>query len=289
MLIAQDLSDSPAARESSDGIPAFLEMEITQFCQLKCAHCYSESGPHGGRGTMTTDDWEKLIDQAAALGIETVQFIGGEPTLDLDLPRLMRYALGAGLNVDVYTNLVHVTADLWQLFSQPGVSIGFSWYSADPGKHAEVTGSRASHARTRANIREAVRRGVRLRAGIVEVIEGQGIEAAMAELRALGVTNMHADRSRGVGRAAHGADPAVSELCGRCGRGRAAIGMDGQLTPCVLGRFLVAGNVKDTPLGEILDSERWRAILAVVPARDACVTCQPADSNDCGPSRRPPE
>jgi radical SAM protein with 4Fe4S-binding SPASM domain len=81
----------------------------------------------------------------------------------------------------------------------------------------------------------------------------------------------------------------VSELCGRCGKRRAAIGMDGQLTPCVLGRFLVAGNVKDTPLGEILDSERWRAILAVVPARDACVTCQPADSNDCGPSRRPPE
>ncbi len=40
----------------------------------------------------------------------------------------------------------------------------FSWYSADPAKHAEVTGSKASHARTRANIAEAVRRGVRLMA-----------------------------------------------------------------------------------------------------------------------------
>lgn len=288
MLITEELSESAAIGEPPDRIPSFLEMEITQFCQLKCAHCYSESGPHGGRGTMTTGDWENLIDQAAALGIETVQFIGGEPALDPGLPRLMRYALGAGLNVDVYTNLVHVTAELWELFSQPGVSIGFSWYSADPVKHAEVTGSRASYARTTANIREAVRRGIRLRAGIVEVVQDQGIEAAMAQLRALGVTNMHADRSRGVGRAAHGADPAVSELCGRCGRGRAAIGMDGQLTPCVLGRFLVAGNVKETPLGEILNSERWRAILAVVPPRDACVTCQPADSDDCDPSRRPP-
>ena len=62
--------------------------------------------------------------------------------------------------------------------------------------------------------------------------------------------------------------------------------MDGQLTPCVLGRFLVAGNVKDTPLGEILGSARWREILAAIPPQNACVTCTPADSNDCNPSRK---
>ena len=275
-----------AGRAPRPGIPSFLELEITQFCQLRCAHCYSESGPQARHGTMTAHDWEQVIDQAAALGVETVQFIGGEPTLDPDLPRLVRYALGAALKVDVYTNLVHVTPGLWELFTLPGVSLGFSWYSADPGKHAQVTGSRASHARTKANIREALRRGIPLRAGIVEVVEGQGIERAEAELRALGVTNMRADRARGVGRAAHGKEPAVSELCGRCGRDRAAIGMDGQLTPCVLGRFLIAGNVKGTPLGEILDGAAWRKLVASVPPVDACVTCTPADSNDCNPSRK---
>lgn len=279
-------TEPAAAQEPRADIPSFLELEITQFCQLKCAHCYSESGPHAGRGTMTAGDWEQVIDQAAALGVQTVQFIGGEPTLDPDLPRLMRYALAAGLMVDVYTNLVHVTPELWELFSLPGVSLGFSWYSADPGKHAEVTGSRASHARTKANIGEAVRRGIPLRAGIVEVVDGQGIEQAEAELRALGVTNMRADRARGVGRAAGGKEPVISELCGRCGRDRAAIGMDGQLTPCVLGRFLVAGNLKDSPLGDILDGDQWRQIVASVPPLDACVTCTPADSNDCNPARK---
>jgi MoaA/NifB/PqqE/SkfB family radical SAM enzyme len=279
--------EATAASKEPPEIPSFLELEITQFCQLKCAHCYSESGPHGGRGTMTAGDWRRVMDQAAALGVETVQFIGGEPTLDADMPALVQYALHIGLNVDIYTNLVHVTADMWDLFTRPGVSVGFSWYSADPGKHAEVTGSRASYGRTRANIREAVRRGVRLRAGLVEVVYGQGIDAAMDELRELGVTSMGADRSRGVGRAAHGTAPAVSELCGRCGKGRAAIGMDGQVTPCVLGRFLVAGNVKDTPLTDIFAGAAWHEILAAVPPVDACVTCQPADSGDCDPSRRP--
>ncbi len=236
---------------------------------------------------MTAEDWQRLMDQAAAIGVETVQFIGGEVTLDPDMPRLARHALSIGLSVDIYTNLVHVTPDMWDLFTTPGVSVGFSWYSADPARHAEVTGSRASHARTRANIAEAVRRGVRLRAGIVEVTEGQDISAAKADLRALGVTAMHADRSRGVGRAAHGAAPVTSELCGQCGKGRAAIGMDGQLTPCVLGRFLVAGNVRDAPLADLLASDRWREILSEVPPRDACVTCTPSDSNDCDPSRKP--
>jgi MoaA/NifB/PqqE/SkfB family radical SAM enzyme len=276
----------PADQVPHDGIPSFLELEITQFCQLKCIHCYSESGPYSGRGTMRPEDWEQVMGQAVALGVETVQFIGGEPTLDPDLPRLVRYALAAGLKVDVYTNLVRVTPELWELFSLPGMSLGFSWYSADPGKHAEVTGSRVSHVRTKTNVREAVRRGIALRAGIVEVVDGQGVEEAEAELRALGVTSMRADRARGVGRAAGGREPTVSELCGRCGRGRAAIGMDGQLTPCVLGRFLVAGNVKDTPLDDILDGDQWREIVASIPPLDACVTCAPADSDDCNPARK---
>jgi MoaA/NifB/PqqE/SkfB family radical SAM enzyme len=278
---------STADGQATPAIPLFLELEITQFCQLQCAHCYSESGPHGGRGSMTPEDWERLMGQAAAIGVQTVQFIGGEPTLDPGLPRLLRYALAARLKVDVYTNLVHMTPALWELFALPGVSVGFSWYSADASKHAEVTGSRASHARTRANIAEALRRGIRLRAGIVKVVDGQDIEAAMADLRALGVTAMHADRSRRVGRAANDAQPVVSELCGQCGKGRAAVGIDGQLTPCVLGRFLVAGNVKDTSLSDLFAGDQWREILATVPARNACVTCSPSDSNDCDPSRKP--
>ena len=281
------VTELTAATRAAPSVPSFLELEITQFCQLKCSHCYSNSGPDAGRGIMTPDDWQRLMDEAAAIGIQTVQFIGGEPTLDPDMPRLARYALGIGLNVNIRSNLVHVTPEMWELFAQPGVSVGFSWYSASPAKHAEVTGSKASHARTRANIIEAVRRGVHLNAGVVEVVEGQDIDAAMAELRTLGVTSISADRARGIGRAANGAEPVVSELCGQCGKGRAAIGMDGQLTPCVLGRFLIAGNVRDTPLGDLFASDQWHEILASVPERNACVTCTPADSNDCQPSRMP--
>lgn len=265
----------------------FLELEITGRCQLACLHCYADSGPDGGTGTMSTADWERVITSARGLGVRAVQFIGGEPTLHPRLPYLVRYALGAGLRADVYSNLVHITPELWELLELPGVSLGTSWYSADPATHAQITGNAGSFWRNRANIAEAVRRGIAVRAGIVEVIAGQDITSACEELRALGVRHISTDRARGVGRAARGVPPSRSQLCGRCGDGRAAISPQGDVSPCVLGRFLVAGNVKTTPLADILAGPAWAAITTSIPRDSGCVTCTPADSNDCNPSRAP--
>lgn len=129
------------------------------------------------------------------------------------------------------------------------MSLGTSWYSANPHEHAEITGSQRSYYRTRANIVEAVRRGITIRAGIVQVLDGQDIEAARRELLVLGVTDINIDHARPVGRASHGREPTASDLCGQCGKGRAAIGPDGTVHPCVLGRFLTAGNVNEQLFG----------------------------------------
>jgi hypothetical protein len=51
-----------------------------------------------------------------------------------------------------------------------------------------------SHAQTRANIVEALRWGIPIRAGIVKVVDGQDTATARDELLALGVTDIHTDR-----------------------------------------------------------------------------------------------
>jgi MoaA/NifB/PqqE/SkfB family radical SAM enzyme len=236
---------------------------------------------------MTTRDWEQVIDQAAALGVETVQFIGGEPTLDPRLPRLIRHALGASVKVYVYSNLVHVTPELWELFSRPGVSLGTSWYSADPAKHAEITGSRASYARTRANIAQATGRRIPVRAVIVDITRNQDTGRAAAELRGLGVTDIRIRPAQGIGRAAPGdARQDLTQLCGHCGIGRAAVLPTGQLTPCVMGRWLACGNVRDTPLAQLLSSRAWQHTITLVPRYPPVrAGCPPAsDGNDCPPA-----
>ncbi|MGV9310119.1 hypothetical protein ACWDLG_42715 [Nonomuraea sp. NPDC003727] len=46
----------------------FLELEITGRCQLRCGHCYADSGPNASHGTMTTGDWENLLTSAPPPG-----------------------------------------------------------------------------------------------------------------------------------------------------------------------------------------------------------------------------
>src|SRR5437879_5963696 len=100
---------------------ALLELEVTGRCQLECVHCYSSSGPSGSHGEMQVADWQRVIDEAAAMDVPRVQLIGGEPTLYPGLTRLVVHALGYGLEVEIYSNLVKVTPEMWDLFTLPGV------------------------------------------------------------------------------------------------------------------------------------------------------------------------
>jgi Iron-sulfur cluster-binding domain len=166
-------------------------------------------------------------------------------------------------------------------------SLGTPWYSTDPATHPKITGTVGSFWRMQANIAEALRLGIEVRAGIVEVIHGQDVDGARARLLELGITAVSTDRARGVGRATPSGTASRAELCGRCGDGRAAISGDGDVSPCVLGRFLAAGNAKATPLADILGGPAWKEITGSIPRDSGCVTCTPADSNDCNPSRKP--
>lgn len=286
-------------------VPTFLELEITRNCQLTCPSlCYAQAGPTEDHGTMTAEDWKRLISEAAAIGVEKVQFIGGEPTRHPAFAELVSHALTEGLDVQVYSNLYRVTLEHWNLFTRPRVSLATSYHSDDPNEHDRVTGRKGSHEATHANIVEALRRNIPLQVGIVRVFDGQRIDEARAELTGLGVKAINSDDVRGVGRATKTLIPSTAELCGNCARGRAAIMPDGQLTPCVLGRFLPAGNAKSHGLAAVFASPKWAEVAAAIPPRtvggctpdeDSCMpspgaaegACTPADSNDCDPSRTP--
>ncbi|WP_327087941.1 radical SAM/SPASM domain-containing protein [Nonomuraea sp. NBC_01738] len=238
---------------------------------------------------MTTREWRGVIDQAVSLGARRAQFIGGEATMHPGFEPLLRHAIGAGLEVEVFSNLTHIRESLWELFSVPGVTLATSYYSDRADRHDAVTARRGSHARTRANIIEAVRRGIPIRAAIVDVLDDQRVDEAREELRAFGVRSIGTDRVRSVGRGTTSA-PEVSQLCGRCGQGKAAVGPAGDVWPCVIGRWMRAGNIKEQSLAEIVTGETWRSIVATIPAPRPGRACNPdckpsqGDGSDCAPA-----
>jgi MoaA/NifB/PqqE/SkfB family radical SAM enzyme len=275
----------PAHSEESPEPLRFLSLEITGTCNLACGHCYATSGPKAGQGAMTEQGWRDVISQAAGLGVERVQFIGGEPVLNSWLPGLIRHALALDLAVSVFTNLTRVSSELWELYRSPRVKVRTSWYSADPAVHARITGNSHSWAATRGSIAVAVALGVRLQVGVVTVEDGQDTAAAVEHLKGLGVTDIRVRPLQVLGRAASdGQDPHdASQLCGRCGAGKAAVLPDGQVTPCELARWLEAGNVRDAPLAAILGGSGWQAALTQV-AEGRQRDCQPnGDADNCQP------
>jgi len=175
-----------SARNSLD----FVWLEITGRCQLSCEHCYANSGPTGTHGSMTVNQWEEVITEAAALGAKMVQFIGGEPTTHPDLPSLIHHALVSGTEVEIFSNLVRIQRDLWNVFSQPGVRLATSYYSDQASEHDRITGRRGSYLKTREGIKEAISRGIPLRAGVIGVRHDQHVSQAAQELEILGVANI---------------------------------------------------------------------------------------------------
>src|ERR1051325_8038652 len=94
--------------------PYGLLAEITYRCPLHCPYCSNPVAAslceaprrlQGGaykNGELTTQEWKRVIREAATLGVLQIGFSGGEPLARSDLVELIRVAREANL----YTNLI---------------------------------------------------------------------------------------------------------------------------------------------------------------------------------------
>jgi MoaA/NifB/PqqE/SkfB family radical SAM enzyme len=225
-----------------------LWLEVTGKCNLRCVHCYAESGPQRRlHEYMTPEDWEDALDQAATLGCRAVQFIGGEPTMYPALPALIGRARALGFGaVEVYTNGTMFKPRIKDAFLEHKVDLAFSVYAETPETHDRVTRQVGSFDSTIASIQWALESGLSIRVGIIEMDENAGhAQRAKERLQQMGISNIDIDRARGVGRGANkqiAASP-YDELCGACWRGKLAITAAGEIFPCVFSRFCPVGHV----------------------------------------------
>lgn len=96
-----------------------LDMELTERCDNACQHCYINL-PQDDRAALqtelTTAEWKRILAEAAALGVLSVRFTGGEPLLRADFAELYEFARRQGLKVTIFTNGRNITPELVALF-----------------------------------------------------------------------------------------------------------------------------------------------------------------------------
>jgi radical SAM protein with 4Fe4S-binding SPASM domain len=110
-LDTASLPDPAAAptpeREAELGrLPHVVAWNLTQRCNLACAHCYIAAGDwHSGSDDLTTDECRRISDEILAVNPGAMFVLsGGEPLLRADLETIAAHATAGGATVVVGTN-----------------------------------------------------------------------------------------------------------------------------------------------------------------------------------------
>lgn len=100
---------------------------ITRACNLKCVHCYNDSGAGKVRDELSTEQAKAVLDDLAKFGVPSVLFSGGEPLMRPDLFELIAHAIQRGLRAVVSTNGTLITSNVATQIKRLGVSyVGIS-------------------------------------------------------------------------------------------------------------------------------------------------------------------
>ena len=120
-----------------------LLAELTHRCPLKCPYCSNPLNLERASAEMSTEDWKRLLDQAAAIGVLQIHFSGGEPLARRDLVDLVRHAAQLELYSNVITSGVMLTDDAMAALLEAGCDhVQLSFQDSDTAS-AEIIGGYA--------------------------------------------------------------------------------------------------------------------------------------------------
>ena len=134
--------------------PYLVALNLTQRCNLSCAHCYLDARVmrEGATDELSTEELKRTLDQIAQVGPEAmVVLTGGEPLLRPDIEDLASHAARLGLMVVVGSNGILLNADRLARLQDAGVAgIGLSIDSLDPAFHDAFRGRSGAWVKTMA-------------------------------------------------------------------------------------------------------------------------------------------
>lgn len=154
--------------------PYGLLAELTHRCPLHCPYCSNPLELAARNEEMGAEIWERVLTEAAELGVVQIGLSGGEPLLYRDLVRVIRRARAEGIYSNLITSGVGWTTERAKELRDAGldaVQISFQADEAELGN--SVAGTQAHHLKLQAT-KVAVAAGFPL--GINVVLHRRNIE-----------------------------------------------------------------------------------------------------------------
>ena len=121
--------------------PFMVSYSITQKCNLKCKHCYSDSVDQAAPDELSTDEAFRLIDDLSQWGIGLLIIDGGEPLCREDMLDVVKYASTRGMRTTIGSNgtLIDETAAM-KMVEAGVMAVAISVDGADAQTHDSFRG-----------------------------------------------------------------------------------------------------------------------------------------------------
>jgi pyrroloquinoline quinone biosynthesis protein E len=143
--------------------PLGLLAELTHRCPLSCPYCSNPVELDRRSAELDTITWQRVFDEAAALGVLQLHLSGGEPTARADIVALTGHAAQAGLYTNLITSGIALDRAKLEALAAAGLDhLQLSVQDVRPDEADRIAGLRGAHAQKQAVAREVVAIGLPL-------------------------------------------------------------------------------------------------------------------------------
>ncbi len=161
-----ELTARLAGGDGPDRIPLAGGWDVTERCNLSCAHCYINK-PAGDAGQVARElsaaQICSILDEVVAEGCLGLTFTGGEPFLRPDMLEIYRHAKRRGVLVTLFTNGTLLTPAIADVLAEwRPYKVEITLYGATAETYERVTGVKGSFARCMRGIELLLERGLPL-------------------------------------------------------------------------------------------------------------------------------
>ncbi|MDP2728908.1 MAG: radical SAM protein [Dehalococcoidales bacterium] len=120
--------------------PEIVSWNVTNACNLHCAHCYLDAGVVR-KGELSTEECYRVIDEMSELGTEMVIITGGEPLLRRDLLAIVSRTRKQGIMTVMGSNGTLLSDGIAGTLKEAGLQgVAISLDSLQAEKHDEFRG-----------------------------------------------------------------------------------------------------------------------------------------------------
>jgi radical SAM protein with 4Fe4S-binding SPASM domain len=136
--------------------PFLVVWDFTHKCNLRCKHCYSNSGV-ADPDELTTEQALRVVDMLAEAHVTALAFSGGEPITRSDFFTVARYASDKGLYISLASNGTLLTKETAVKLKEAGVNyVDISIDGATAKTHDEFRGVPGAYDKAVAGLKNCI-------------------------------------------------------------------------------------------------------------------------------------